>query len=434
MEFTNNGIKITLIPNHSKFYQEAKENKISITKLGEVITDIQKGLGNDYREVRVKTIFDPNNNSLNPDYLVLFLLRSDTYTLDAIRVNLDEKFNIASTVDDYNETELDFMLYESPYISTDPNADYVEAVFATSVEDIPSAVAAVEAAAKLASAKGYIVKKLIGNEATVEAYKYWLQKPLVKIFGNVGHGSPQGIVLKDGRLNYTFFSSLSTTTLKNKVIYFNSCQVFNDPLKGSVINVGVQKYIGGITNLLIGESEEVFKAFWDKTITQNKEMTPSLNEAEKEKYPNTGSHGIGGNGSEHITPNGKKIALKALANKCYVCAESGGQNPLIANRNAVDQWESFEFISLKDNKYALKSMADQRYVCAESGGQSPLIANRDAIGEWETFEFINLKNNTYALKSMANKRYVCAESGGQNPLIANRDAIGEWESFEVFPT
>ncbi len=101
----------------------------------------------------------------------------------------------------------------------------------------------------------------------------------------------------DGNLDYTFFNHLHIPL--NKVIYFNSCQVFNDPLKSSIINVGVQKFIGGITNLLIGPSEEVFKSFWKKTITEGKQLTSSLNEAQTEtNYPHPGAHGIGGNGSE----------------------------------------------------------------------------------------------------------------------------------------
>ncbi len=109
--------------------------------------------------------------------------------------------------------------------------------------------------------------------------------------------NPQGISLYDGNLDYTFFNHLHIPL--NKVIYFNSCQVFNDPLKSSIINAGVQKFIGGITNLLIGPAEEVFKSFWKKTITEGKQLTSSLNEAQTEThYPHPGAHGIGGNGSE----------------------------------------------------------------------------------------------------------------------------------------
>lgn len=39
-------------------------------------------------------------------------------------------------------------------------------------------------------------------------------------------------------------------------------------------------------------------------------------------------------------------------------------------------------------KIALRSMANNKLVCAENGGSQPLIANRDSVGAWEEFEVI----------------------------------------------
>ncbi len=39
-------------------------------------------------------------------------------------------------------------------------------------------------------------------------------------------------------------------------------------------------------------------------------------------------------------------------------------------------------------KIALRSMANGRIVCAEDSGKQPLVANRDGVGLWETFEVI----------------------------------------------
>lgn len=39
-------------------------------------------------------------------------------------------------------------------------------------------------------------------------------------------------------------------------------------------------------------------------------------------------------------------------------------------------------------KIALRSNANNRLVCAEGGGGQPLIANRDTVGAWETFDVI----------------------------------------------
>lgn len=37
---------------------------------------------------------------------------------------------------------------------------------------------------------------------------------------------------------------------------------------------------------------------------------------------------------------------------------------------------------------ALRARANGKLVCAENDGSQPLIANRDAVGEWETFDVI----------------------------------------------
>ena len=41
-------------------------------------------------------------------------------------------------------------------------------------------------------------------------------------------------------------------------------------------------------------------------------------------------------------------------------------------------------------RIALRSLSNGRLVCAESNGDAPLIANRDQVGPWETFEVIEV--------------------------------------------
>ena len=89
-----------------------------------------------------------------------------------------------------------------------------------------------------------------------------------------------------------------------------------------------------------------------------------------------------------------------------------------------------EIINLRKTSVALQAAANNKYVCADNGGNSPLIANRDAIGSWETFGLVDLGNNNVAFKAV-NGKYVCADNGGNSPLIANRDAIGSWETFKL---
>ena len=277
-------------------------NQVNETKIVALINDLFKLNSNSYafNQARVKPIFLNENNS-TPEYLVVYLLKKDSYYFETKRVNLNSDYSVKSIQENYLETTTDREGFEMPYQASYADDD-VTAVFATCCNDIPSAVAGVNEATKTAQAAGYTVRTLVGATATVNAYKYWLSKPNVKIFGNIGHGSPSGIVLADGTLDNNYFNSLATTALNNKVLYFNSCQVHNNPLEGAILHAGVQKFIGGNINLYIGSSEEVFKYFWTLTLSKGQAMTPSLTQAENDtNYPDKGAHGISGNGSDYVT-------------------------------------------------------------------------------------------------------------------------------------
>ncbi|VVB70491.1 FRG1-like domain protein [uncultured archaeon] len=121
------------------------------------------------------------------------------------------------------------------------------------------------------------------------------------------------------------------------------------------------------------------------------------------------------------------IALQA-ANGQYICAEGGGGDGVVANRNAVGSWETFRLINRGDNNVALQA-SNGKYACAESGGGNVIVANRNAIGAWEIFKLIDLGNNNVALRAY-NGQYVCAEGGGGGAVVANRNAVGAWETFK----
>ncbi len=125
------------------------------------------------------------------------------------------------------------------------------------------------------------------------------------------------------------------------------------------------------------------------------------------------------------------VSLRAHANGQYVCAESAGTQPLIANRTAIGSWEQFDLIDLGNGNVALRSHANGGYVCAENWGTQPLIANRTAIGLWETFQLLHNPDGSVSLKALVNNKYVCAENAGASWLIANRTAIGSWEQFDL---
>ncbi len=89
-----------------------------------------------------------------------------------------------------------------------------------------------------------------------------------------------------------------------------------------------------------------------------------------------------------LTTLPKKVALRAH-NGQYVCAEGGGGREVVANRDRIRSWETFELIELGDSKIALRAHNGQ-YVCAEGGGGREVVANRDQIRSWETFELVKL--------------------------------------------
>jgi len=123
------------------------------------------------------------------------------------------------------------------------------------------------------------------------------------------------------------------------------------------------------------------------------------------------------------------VALQA-ANGQYVCAEGSGGGAVVANRDAINAWETFRLID-KGNGYFALQAANRQYVCAENGGGQQVVANRNAIDAWETFRILDLSSPTKVALQVANDQYVCAEGGGGDGMVANRNAIGAWETFNL---
>jgi hypothetical protein len=231
-----------------------------------------------------------------PKYLIAYLLRKDIYLAEVVRVDVQSDFQVTGITwgydaskeeEDDEEEEEDFSISEAEY------ACGFDFVVATPVPDIPTAKAAVEHLHNLFTSLGFTSKMLLGAEATVANYKMYLTYGL-KGFVNIGHGNTNEIVLADGTLNATWFNSVADQAVKPAVVYFNSCQVHNDPLKSAVMKAGARTFIGGIVNLLIGPSEEVCKCFWGKILPTATPMRDALHCCETGKYPREGAHGITG--------------------------------------------------------------------------------------------------------------------------------------------
>lgn len=136
------------------------------------------------------------------------------------------------------------------------------------------------------------------------------------------------------------------------------------------------------------------------------------------------------------------IHLRA-ANGQYVCAEGGGGQRLVANRNVALQWETFRLLDphgapLSSGDFVTLRCADSRYVCAEGGGGREVVADRPVAGIWETFQIVRadgkdgpIASGTKIALRVHNGHYVCAEGGGGREVVADRHALGPWEQFTI---
>lgn len=163
----------------------------------------------------------------------------------------------------------------------------------TPVPGIKTAMAMVDMVFGYAQQKGYNPVKVTGPAANIATYKKYLQAGL-KGFVSVGHGSTQGILLADGTLSYKWLQGLSKTALRPEVVYLNSCQVFNAPFGPAVLGHGARTFVGGVTNLAIGPSEQVSEKFWHaELIGRDPPMGATLHALNAE-IPQAGTFGIGG--------------------------------------------------------------------------------------------------------------------------------------------
>ena len=138
--------------------------------------------------------------------------------------------------------------------------------------------------------------------------------------------------------------------------------------------------------------------------------------------------------------NGTLITLKCKGNNLYVCAENGGANPLISNRDTAfqgdDSWEAFTFIKHTDGTFSIISLANGKYVSGLTTGISYfdyLHADQDTSRNYTRYILTQNKDTSYSFRSTMNLKYVSASNLGFNPLLANQDSVGDYESFYIEP-
>ncbi|MGC4074781.1 MAG: hypothetical protein QM760_20215 [Nibricoccus sp.] len=138
--------------------------------------------------------------------------------------------------------------------------------------------------------------------------------------------------------------------------------------------------------------------------------------------------------------NAEDISLRAWSGH-YVCAEGGGGQEVVANRDGIGGWEIFNLNdlnggSLESGDAVTFQSYSGYYVCAEDGGGREVVANREWAYGWETFTIYKDGGGTIQFGDQIslqseNGQWVCAEGGGGREVVANRDAIGGWEVFTL---
>ena len=289
-------VPITIIQNTKWDAASLNENKIN--KIIKKNFDLDDTI---LSKVKVKVLY---KDSGKLSHLVVYLLNNIDYTFETARVNLGNKYKVISVKMDYQETQSELKYnqeYECYGTCPDPS---VEMVFSTCCTEFPSSVAAINEAYNIATANGYNAVKLIGSQENTQAIKNWYACPNLIMHGRVGHGNTSGILLDDGTISYSYFNGLPSDELKGKVLYYNSCQVHNSPLEPAIMSAGTQAYVGGDVNLWVGSSEEVFKCWMNKVVSQGKEFCPSVPQCEDETGYQSGDHGYSQDYSQPTTLDG----------------------------------------------------------------------------------------------------------------------------------
>jgi PKD repeat protein len=263
-----------------------------------------------YHQVAIDVVDEDSDTE--GDFLVVYFLLKDRYSTEISKITLSGHYEVLWIENDYKpkkkESSTDWLTYE---YGNCPD-ESVEIVLSTCCTDIPTAVAGINYSYDAAVSAGYNTVKLLGSQENTTDIDHWLSCPNLKYWGRIGHGSTTGILLYDGTLSYTYFNNLPAGALEGTTLYFNSCQVFNDPLKSSILNKDAYKFIGGICSLYIGSSEEVFKCWNDHNFYQvlppggePDEMCYWSEECESSTgYPEPGCHGCGGPGLIFPEPGG----------------------------------------------------------------------------------------------------------------------------------
>lgn len=146
-----------------------------------------------------------------------------------------------------------------------------------------------------------------------------------------------------------------------------------------------------------------------------------------------------GKGPVNWHPKRQDIGLRARVNWKLVCAENGGKEPLVSDRDNKGPWESFTIETVEQlsdepdapvrSKVRIKA-CNGRYLTPDMNADKKglLVATVENPTDAETFEM--QESDAVVLKA-SNGMYVQASDSGSGPLVAWAAEAGWWESFEI---
>lgn len=127
--------------------------------------------------------------------------------------------------------------------------------------------------------------------------------------------------------------------------------------------------------------------------------------------------------------------LKGVSTNKVICAENGGSDPLVANRDSYGgSWETISVVNNSDGTISLRSGANGLYVCMVNDENQQLVARSSLIGAWEKFYIERISASQFALKSYVNNQYVSVREDNSNVLLANAGSVNAWEAFYIYYT
>jgi len=141
-----------------------------------------------------------------------------------------------------------------------------------------------------------------------------------------------------------------------------------------------------------------------------------------------------------------KVAFQSEGNGRYVCADNNRGTALHANRDVIDQWETFDIVSLNHNNYwsdhdliGIRSYLNNKFIrYSKTDGINMIKPLDTGVGEYNNFLISYHGFSLYSLRAKVNSytwKNVCSDYHVNNehwPLCLNRDGVGgTWEYFRI---